>query len=100
MVIKRLRSEVDEKESKIKVSYYLSEKVHHEYTCLSSLFSSVEGRTIENYFSEQRIEKAKELLIYGKLTLSQIVFDLEYSSVAHLSTHFDKITGLTPTYFK
>jgi AraC-like DNA-binding protein len=64
------------------------------------LFSSVEGRTIENYFIEQRIEKAKELLVYGQLTLSQIAFDLEYSSVAHLSKQFKKITGLTPTHFK
>ena len=100
LVIKRARNEVDEKESKIKLSHYLSEKVNHEYTYLSSLFSSVEGRTIENYFIEQRIEKAKELLVYGQLTLSQIAFDLEYSSVAHLSTQFKKITGLTPTYFK
>lgn len=100
LVIKRARNEVDEKESKIKLSHYLTEKVNHEYTYLSSLFSSVEGRTIENYFIEQRIEKAKELLIYGQLTLSQIAFDLEYSSTAHLSTQFKKITGLTPTYFK
>ncbi len=100
LVIKRARNEADEKESNIKLSFYLSEKVHHEYTYLSSLFSSVEGRTIENYFIEQRIEKAKELLVYGQLTLSQIAFDLEYSSVAHLSTQFKKITGLTPTYFK
>jgi AraC-like DNA-binding protein len=100
LVIKRARNEVDEKESKIKLSHYLSDKVNHEYTYLSSLFSSVEGRTIENYFIEQRIEKAKELLIYGQLTLSQIAFDLEYSSVAHLSSQFKKITGLTPSYFK
>ncbi len=100
VVIKRARNEVDEKERKKKLSNYLSEKVNHEYTYLSSLFSSVEGRTIENYFIEQRIEKAKELLIYGQLTLSQIAFDLEYSSVAHLSTQFKKVTGLTPTYFK
>jgi AraC family transcriptional regulator len=100
LVIKRARNEVDEKESKIKLSHYLSQKVNHEYTYLSSLFSSVEGRTIENYFIEQRVEKAKELLIYGQLTLSQIAFDLEYSSVAHLSTQFKKITGLTPSYFK
>lgn len=100
LVIKRARNEADEKESKIKLSHYLSEKVNHEYTYLSSLFSSVEGRTIENYFIEQRIEKAKELLVYGQLTLSQIAFDLEYSSVAHLSNQFKKITGLTPTYFK
>jgi len=100
VVIKRARNEVDEKERKKKLSNYLSEKVNHEYTYLSSLFSSVEGRTIENYFIEQRIEKAKELLIYGQLTLSQIAFDLEYSSVAHLSAQFKKVTGLTPTYFK
>ena len=100
VVIKRARNEVDEKERKKKLSNYLSEKVNHEYTYLSSLFSSVEGRTIENYFIEHRIEKAKELLIYGQLTLSQIAFDLEYSSVAHLSTQFKKVTGLTPTYFK
>jgi AraC family transcriptional regulator len=100
LVIKRARNEVDETENKIKLSNYLSGKVNHEYTYLSSLFSSVEGRTIENYFIEQRIEKAKELLIYGQLTLSQIAFDLEYSSVAHLSTQFKKITGLTPIYLK
>lgn len=87
-------------ESRIKLSNYLASNVNHEYTYLSSLFSSVEGRTIENYFIEHRIEKAKELLMYGQLTLSQIAFDLEYSSVAHLSKQFKKITGLTPTYFK
>jgi AraC family transcriptional regulator len=100
LVIKKARNEVDEKDSNIKLSHYISGKVNHEYTYLSSLFSSVEGRTIENYFIEQRIEKAKELLVYGQLTLSQIAFDLEYSSVAHLSAQFKKITGLTPTYFK
>ncbi|MEO5891751.1 MAG: helix-turn-helix transcriptional regulator [Ferruginibacter sp.] len=100
LVLIRARNEGDEKENKIKLSYYLAGKVNHEYTYLSSLFSSVEGRTIENYFIEQRIEKAKELLVYGQLTLSQIAFDLEYSSVAHLSKQFKKITGLTPTYFK
>jgi AraC-like DNA-binding protein len=100
LAIKKARNEVDEKEIKMKLSAYLSQHLHHEYTYLSSFFSSVEGRTIENYFIEQRIEKAKELLVYGQLTLSQIAFDLEYSSVAHLSTQFKKISGLTPTYFK
>jgi len=100
LVIKRARNESGEQENKIKLSHYISGQVNHEYTYLSSLFSSVEGRTIENYFIEQRIEKAKELLVYGQLTLSQIAFDLEYSSVAHLSAQFKKITGLTPTYFK
>lgn len=100
LVIAMARNDVDEKDKKVKLSHYLSSKINHEYTYLSSLFSSVEGRTIENFFIEQRIEKAKELLVYGQLTLSQIAFDLEYSSVAHLSTQFKKITGLTPTYFK
>jgi AraC-like DNA-binding protein len=100
LVIKKARNEVGETESNTKLSLYLSNSVNHEYTYLSSLFSSVEGRTIENYFIEQRIEKAKELLVYGQLTLSQIAFELEYSSTAHLSTQFKKITGLTPTYFK
>ncbi len=99
-VIKRARNEAGEMESNIKLSHYLSGSVNHEYTYISSLFSAVEGRTIENYFIEQRIEKAKELLVYGQLNLSQIAFDLEYSSVAHLSAQFKKITGLTPTYFK
>ena len=100
LVIKKARNEVDEKEANIKLSHYLSNKVNHEYTYLSSLFSSVEGRTIENYFIEQRIEKAKELLVYGQLTLSQIAFDLEYSSVAHLSAQFKKITGLSPVEYR
>jgi len=98
--IKKARNEVGDTQKKMKLSQYLTDKVHHEYTYLSSLFSSVEGRTIENYFIEQRIEKAKELLIYDQLTLSEIAFELEYSSAAHLSSQFKKITGLTPTYFK
>jgi len=100
LAIKKARNEVDKKERKIKLSHYLSDKLHHEYTYLSSFFSSVEGRTIENYFIEQRIEKAKELLVYGQLTLSEIAYELDYSSVAHLSSQFKKITGLTPSFFK
>lgn len=100
LVIKKARNEVGEKENKTKLSNYLSDKLHHEYTYLSSFFSSVEGRTIENYFIEQRIEKAKELLVYGQLTLSEIAYELDYSSVAHLSSQFKKVTGLTPSHFK
>ncbi len=100
LVIRRARNEVVDSERKLKLSQYLTDKVHHEYTYLSSLFSAVEGRTIENYFIEQRIERAKELLIYEQLTLSEIAYALEYSSAAHLSNQFKKITGLTPTYFK
>jgi AraC family transcriptional regulator len=100
LVMKRARNENGDYDNKLKLSHYLSNQVNHEYTYLSSLFSSAEGRTIENYFIEQRIERVKELLVYGQMTLSQIAFDLEYSSVAHLSTQFKKVTGLTPTYFK
>ena len=100
LVIKKARNEVSEKERKTKLSVYLSQHLHHEYTYLSSFFSSIEGRTIENYFIEQRIEKVKELLVYNEMTLSQIAFDMEYSSVAHLSNQFKKITGLTPSHFK
>jgi AraC-like DNA-binding protein len=100
LVIKKARNEVADKEKKIKLSAYLSQNLHYEYTYLSSLFSSVEGYTIENYFIQQRIEKVKELLAYDELTLSTIAFEMEYSSTAHLSTQFKQVTGLTPSHFK
>ncbi len=100
LVIKKARNEVEGKENKTKLSIYISQNLHHEYTYLSSFFSSVEGRTIESYFIEQRIEKVKELLVYKEMSLSEISFELEYSSVAHLSNQFKKITGLTPSHFK
>jgi AraC-like DNA-binding protein len=100
LVIKRVRNEVDKKESKPNLSTYLSEELHYEYTHLSSLFSEVEGRTIENFFIEQRIEKAKELIFYGQMTLSEIAFELDYKSSAYLSSQFKKITGTTPSDFK
>jgi len=100
LVIKKARNEVADKERPIKLSTYLVSHLHHEYTYLSSLFSDTEGRTIENFFIHHRIEKAKELLVYGQLNLSEIAFELDYSSVAHLSGQFKKITGLTPSHFK
>jgi AraC-like DNA-binding protein len=100
LVIKKARNEIDDKERRIKLSTYLSSRLHQEYTSLSKLFSDTEGRTIENFFIMHRIEKAKELLVYGQLSLSEIAFDLDYSSVAHLSTQFKKVTGLTPSHFK
>jgi len=100
LVLKKARNEVDEKDKKIKLSSFLSKHLHHEYTYLSSTFSAIEGRTIENYFIEQRIEKVKELLVYKEMILSEIAFEMEYSSVAHLSNQFKKITGLTPSHFK
>ena len=100
LVIRKARNEADDKERKVKLSTYLSSGLNQEYTSLSKLFSDTEGRTIENFFILQRIEKAKELLVYGQLNLSEIAFELDYSSVAHLSSQFKKITGLTPTHFK
>lgn len=83
-----------------KLSVLLSEALKHDYSYLSSLFSSTEGTTIEKYVISQRIERAKELLLYDELSLSEIADKLGYSSVQHLSLQFKKITGLTPTHFK
>ncbi len=85
---------------KTNFSTFLSEKLHQDYSSLSRLFSSVEGVTIEKYIMSQKIEKVKELLRYDELTLSQIAVQLDYSSVAHLSTQFKKETGMTPSVFK
>lgn len=85
---------------KINLSDVLSDKLHHDYNYLSNLFSEVEGTTIEKYFIAQKVEKVKELLVYDELSLSEIAFRLNYSSVAYLSNQFKKVTGLTPSYFK
>ena len=82
------------------LSAFIVHKLHKDYNYLSNLFSSVTGTTIEHYFILQKIEKVKELLVYDELSLSQISFKLGYSSVAHLSAQFKKITGLTPSHFK
>jgi AraC-like DNA-binding protein len=85
---------------KVNWSTILSEELHYEYNYLSNLFSSVEGITVEQYIIRQKIEKVKELLFYDELNLSQIANRLGYSSVAHLSAQFKKITGLTPSEMK
>lgn len=89
-----------ENEAKTNLSDILSTKLHHDYNYLSNLFSEVEGTTIEKYFIAQKIERVKELLVYDELSLSEIAFQLNYSSVAYLSNQFKKITGLTPSHFK
>lgn len=89
-----------EEQPEIKYSDYIAGKLHHEYTYLSKLFSEVEGTTIEQYVIRQKIEKVKELLVYDELSLSEIAYKLGYSSVAHLSAQFKKITGLTPSFYK
>lgn len=85
---------------RIKFSKYLSEKLGYDYTYLSNTFSEVKGITIEHFIILHKIEKVKELILYDELNLSQIANKLHYSSSAHLSTQFKKVTGLTPSYFK
>ncbi|MCB0667049.1 MAG: helix-turn-helix transcriptional regulator [Saprospiraceae bacterium] len=82
------------------LSSLLSDRLHYDYSYLSRLFSSVEGRTIENYVIAQKIEKVKEFLFYNEMTLEEIAFQMHYSSAAHLSTQFKKATGMSPSQFK
>lgn len=84
----------------IKFSEFLSQKLHYDYTYLANLFSEVQGTTIEKFFIAHKIERVKELLVYNELNLTEIAYLMNYSSVAHLSTQFKKITGLTPSHFK
>jgi len=81
-------------------SNFLSEKLQYDYNYLSNLFSEVKGTTIEHYIIAHKIERAKELLIYNELSLTEIADKLHYSNVAHLSNQFKKVTGLTPTFLK
>ena len=84
----------------INFSEYLSTKLSHDYTYLANLFSEVQGITIEKFLIAHKIERVKELLVYNELNLSEIAFQMHYSSVAHLSSQFKKITGLTPSHFR
>lgn len=84
----------------IKLSEFLSQKLDHDYTYLANLFSEVQGTTIEKFFIAHKIERVKELLVYNELNLTEIAYRMHYSSVAHLSAQFKKITGLTPSHFK
>jgi YesN/AraC family two-component response regulator len=84
----------------INLSAYLAEKLQHDYTYLANLFSEVQGTTIEKFFISHKIERVKELLVYDELTLTEISYQMHYSSVAHLCTQFKKVTGLTPSHFK
>lgn len=85
---------------KVNFSHYLSEKLNHDYTYLSNLFSEVQGTTIEQFIIAHKIERIKELIIYGELNITEIAWKMNYSSVAHLSNQFKKMTGLSPTHFK
>lgn len=85
---------------KVNYSDYISEKLGYDYTYLSNIFSEVKGITIQQYIIVHKIERVKELLLYDELNLTEISYQLHYSSVAHLSNQFKKITGLTPSYYK
>lgn len=105
-IIEQIKNEIraivhtNDAEIKTNLSQHLSNVLHHDYQYLSNLFSSVEGTTIGKYFIAQKIEKVKELLLYDELSLSEIAFRLNYSSVAYLSNQFKRVTGLTPSYYK
>ncbi|RDV16825.1 helix-turn-helix domain-containing protein [Pontibacter diazotrophicus] len=90
----------EEAELQVNTSDYIAGKLGLDYNYLSNLFSSFEGITIEKYLILQRIERVKELLVYNELSLKEIAYKLGYSSVAHLSNQFKKVTGLTPSHFK
>lgn len=98
-IIKLLHADDEEKQN-LNISSILSAALNYDYNYLSSLFSESEGITIEKFVIAQRIDRVKELLVYDELTLSEIAYKLGYTSTAHLSNQFKKITGLTPSYFK
>ncbi len=89
-----------EEQIKENLSDYLSEKLNYDYTYLANLFSEIKGITIEKFYLTHKIEKVKELIVYDELNLTEIAFKMHYSSVAHLSNQFKKVTGLTPSHFK
>ncbi len=93
---------VHHKDEIIKTNFsdFLSEKLHHDYTYLANLFSEVQGTTIEQFIISHKVERIKELIIYDELNITEIAWKMNYSSVAHLSNQFKKVTGLSPSHFK
>ena len=89
-----------EESIKINFSDYLSEKLNHNYTYLANLFSQVQGTTIEQFIIAHKVERIKEFIIYDELNITEIAYKMNYSSVAHLSNQFKKVTGLSPSHFK
>lgn len=85
---------------KVNFSDYLSEHLSHDYTYLANLFSEIQGITIEQFVILHKIERIKELILYDELNITEIAWKMNYSSVAHLSNQFKKVTGLTPSHFK
>jgi len=106
ILVEKIRSAIielvhfTEDQIKVNLSDFLSEKLEYDYTYLANLFSEMNGVTIEKFYLTHKIERVKELIVYGDLNLSEIAYNLHYSSVAHLSNQFKKFTGMTPTQFK
>ena len=99
-VLRLVQNDYEKNPIRLKVSEFIAQEVGQDYHSLSTLFSSVEGFTIEHYFILQKIERVKELLKYDEMTLSQIAYTMGYSSVAHISNQFKQVTGMTPSDFK
>lgn len=106
VLIERIKNAVIEMvhhtEELIKVNFsdFLSEKLNYDYTYLANMFSEVQGTTIEQFIISHKVERIKELIIYGELNITEIAWKMNYSSVAHLSNQFKKVTGLSPSHFK
>jgi AraC-like DNA-binding protein len=106
MLIERIKNAIidmvhhTDENIKVNFSDYLSAKLNHNYTYLANLFSEVQGTTIEQFIILHKVEKIKELIIYDELNISEIAWKMNYSSVAHLSNQFKKVTGLSPSHFK
>jgi AraC-like DNA-binding protein len=92
--------DIDDDLIKVNFSDYISEKLGHNYTALSNMFSEVQGMTIEQFIINHKVEKIKELIMYDELTISEIAWKMNYSSLGHLSAQFKKVTGLSPSHFK
>lgn len=89
-----------DEQPKVNFSVHLSEKLHLDYTYMANLFAEVKGVTIEQFIIAHRIERVKELMLYDEMNLTEIAYKLNFSSVAHLSNQFKKVTGLSPSFFK
>jgi AraC-like DNA-binding protein len=100
LIVELIHHKVPGEHLSVNYSHYLSESLNLDYHYLSTLFSSVENTTIEKYIILQKIERVKELLVYNELTLSEVAYQMGYSSVQHLSNQFKKVTGYTPSHFK
>jgi AraC-like DNA-binding protein len=106
VLIERIKNAIIEmihhSEETIKTNFsdYIEKKLDHDYTYLANLFSEVQGTTIEQFIISHKVERIKELIIYDELSITEIAWKMNYSSVAHLSNQFKKVTGLTPSHFK